>query len=181
MHHGDCRNYHIAERPIRQAVGNERLEFFALPLIAEIGAALAGFATLAGVIGDNELDADSIFATVFNSLIAVIFAVLAILFLSREGTHSDSIRFLAAALLAASVTAIAREINVYRSSWRDHSKRPALDGLGKVFGSASLLTMPVSPLLSCAVISGVFSTSAALLYELAVFSHLAVAMDLGWP
>ena len=52
------------------------MQFFALPLIAEIGAALAGFATLAGIIRRDELDADAIFGIVFNSLIAVVFAIV---------------------------------------------------------------------------------------------------------
>jgi hypothetical protein len=154
------------------------LEFLALPLIAEIGAALAGFATLVGVIRHDELDADAIFATVFNSLIAVVFAIVAILFLESSETAGQSIRFIAALLLATSVMVISREFNVYRLSWKDESKRPEVTGVGRFFGAATVVSMFVSPALTCVVVGGLFPMRAALLYEFAVFSHLLTAIFL---
>jgi len=152
------------------------MQFFALPLIAEIGAALAGFATLAGVIRHDDLDADAIFAAVFNSLIAVVFALIAILLAGASGSGAQSIRFAGAALLLASLVAISREVSVYRASWRDASKTPDVQGLGSIFGIAALVTMVPPPLLAFAVVSGAFPDHAALFYELAVFSHLLIAI-----
>lgn len=152
------------------------MQFFALSLIAEIGAALAGFATLAGVIRHDELDADAIFGTVFNSLIAVFFALIAILFAGAGGTGSQSIRVIAAALLFTSVVAISREVKVYRASWRDMHEKAKVGGFGRIFGAASLVSMLPSPLLASVVMSGIFPARAALLYELAVLSHLLVAI-----
>ena len=51
-------------------------------------------------------------------------------------------------------------------------------GLGRVFGLGALVSMLPSPLLACVIIGGSFPTAAALLYELAVFSHLLVAIFL---
>jgi hypothetical protein len=154
------------------------LQFFALPLIAEIGAALAGFATLAGIIRRDELDSDAIFAIVFNSLIAVVFALVGILFAGAEGTGTLSIRIIAGALLPTATLAIAREVNVYRTSWRAMPEERTVGGLGRLFGIGALVTMLPSPLLACAIMSGHFQSGAALLYELAVFSHLLVAIFL---
>ena len=154
------------------------MQFFALSLIAEIGAALAGFATLAGIIRRDEIDSDAIFAIVFNSLIAVVFALVGILFAGAEGTGTLSIRIIAGALLATATLAIAREVNVYWVSWRTMPEERTVGGLGRLFGIGALVTMLPSPLLACVIMSGYFQTSAALLYELAVFSHLLVAIFL---
>ena len=88
------------------------MQFFALSLIAEIGAALAGFATLAGIIRRDDLDADAIFAIVFNCLIAVVFALVGILFAGAEGSGTHSIRIIAGILLPTANVALARAFNV---------------------------------------------------------------------
>jgi hypothetical protein len=75
-----------------QPDGPSRLEFSALSLIAEISAALAGFATLAGVVRHDELDADGIFAIVLNCLIAMLFALVAILLVGPTGIGSQALR-----------------------------------------------------------------------------------------
>ena len=152
------------------------MQFFALSLIAEIGAALAGFATLAGIIRHDEIDADAIFGIVFNSLIAVVFAIVGILIAGAEGTGAQSIRIVAGALLLTDIVALVREVNVYRASWRSMPEERMAGGLGRIFGIGALLSMLPSPLLACAIISGSFQTGAALLYELAVFSHLLAAI-----
>lgn len=153
------------------------MEFSALSLIAEISAALAGFATLAGVVRHDELDADGIFAIVLNCLIAMLFALIAILLVGPAGIGSQALRPLSAALLLAFVLALWREVNVYRLSWRDMPERRE-GGLGGVFGIGAIVSMPLPALLAAVVVMGVFPARAAMLYELAVLSHLLVAIFL---
>ena len=152
------------------------MEFFVLPLIAEIGAAFAGFATLAGIIRHDELVADAIFSVVLQSLIAVFFALAAILFVGSGGSSSESLRAIAMGLLLASVLAVAREIQVYLATWRQMKEEEKEGGFGRALGLAGLVSMLPSPLLAASVAGGIFPARAAFLYELALLSHLLVAI-----
>jgi hypothetical protein len=154
------------------------LEFFALSLVAEVGAAFAGFATIAGVIGRDDMQADSIFDIVLHCLIAVVFALVAIAVIGTGGFGHQSLRGIALVLLAVSVLGIAREVHVYRASWRDMPEEEKTGGLGRALGVGALLSMLPSPVLAAVVAAGFFSARAAFLYELALLSHLLVALFL---
>jgi len=73
------------------------LEFVALTTIAEVGATLAGFATLAGAIRGNAYDIESVYGAVLNGIIALVFALLAL----RFGGSDVGLRILAPALAVA--------------------------------------------------------------------------------
>lgn len=152
------------------------MSFFALPLMAEIAAAFAGFATIAGIIGRDALQADAIFDIVLHSLIALFFALIGILLIGSGAMGYPTFRVLALVLLTVSVLALVREVQVYRASWRHMTEEEKTGGLGQVLGVGALASMLPSPVLSATIAAGAFPERAALLYELALLSHLLVAL-----
>jgi len=149
------------------------LEFTALPLIAEVGAALAGFATLSGVIRGDVLDSDALFDAVLNSLIAVFFSLLALLFGSL-GADGLGLRIVAVALLLTSALSLTRSLRVTRAAASNETLE--FDRVSRIIGYLTLLSMLAVPPLALTVAAGLFPAHAALLFESAVFGNLVAGI-----
>jgi hypothetical protein len=109
-------------------------------------------------------------------MIAVSFALVAIVFAGSRAAAGSSLRAIAMALLLSSLLAMHREFRVYQLSWRDMPDEEKEGGLGSFLAIGALVSMVPSPVLAGAVVSGAFPARAAFLYELAVLSHLLVAI-----
>jgi len=118
------------------------VEFVALSTIAEGGIALAGFATLAGAIRGSRYDWDGIFDVVVNSLIAAVFALLAM----RFGSGSGGIRVVSLGLTVVSTLTAVRTLRVVRAAARDEAT--TFDRWSSVLGFPSLLCVFSSPVLA---------------------------------
>ena len=145
------------------------MEFVALTTIAEVGVALAGFATLAGAIKSNAFDSDSIFDVVVNSLLAMLFSLLAL----RFGSNSDGLRAIAAALAVASAIAVARTVKIIIAGYRDENAVFQIPTI--VIGWGAFLCMLFVPPIAALVAGDLFPSKAAVLYESALLSHLLAA------
>ena len=70
------------------------MELDALSSIAEVGAAIAGFATLASFIRRDGIDAEAVFGVVQCSLFAVVFALIPMLMFSDSSSSEAGLRLL---------------------------------------------------------------------------------------
>ncbi len=148
------------------------MDFVALTTIAEVGAALAGFAALAGVLKSGAFDSDSIFDVVVNSLIALVFSLLAL----RFGETSGGVRILATALALASSVALARSLRVGWAAY--HAYRDEMityDLSSRIIWFGASLSMLLVPPVSILVAADFLPARARLLYETALLSHLLAA------
>lgn len=148
----------------------------AISTIAEIGATLAGFAAIAGVIRSDPIDRDAAFDIAAYGAMATLFALGAIL-LAAESGEIVGLRFMATALFVVSGASAARNIVVVR---RVQSERKAANAepeppVAVVFGVSALPFMLLTPLLSLYVALNIGASSAALLYAFALASSLGVA------
>jgi len=145
------------------------LQFVDLSTIAQVGATLAGFATLASAIRGTPYDSDAIFDVVGHSLLALIFALCA----SILGESLGPLRAFAALLAASTWLMFVRDVHVMIVSWRDDSSD--YDRVSGVLGAAYMLLILATPLLSTAVALNVFPQHAALLYESALLAQVVAA------
>jgi len=148
----------------------------AFPIIAEIGATLAGFAAIAGVIRSEPIDRDAAFDIAAYGAMATLFALGAIL-LTTELGEIVGLRFLATALFVVSGASAARNIALAR---RVQSERKAANAepeppVAVVFGVSAIPLILLTPLLSVCVALNIGGSSAALLYAFALLSSLGVA------
>jgi hypothetical protein len=148
----------------------------AFPIIAEIGATLAGFAAIAGVIRSDPVDRDAAFDIAAYGAMATLFALGAILLTTEPGKVAG-LRFLATALFVVSGASAVRNIGVVR---RVRSERKAANTepeppVAVVFGTSALPLILITPLVSLCVALNIFASSAVLLYAFALLSSLGVA------
>ncbi len=146
------------------------------PIIAEIGATLAGFAAIAGVIRPDPVDRDAAFDIAAYGAMATLFSLGAIL-LTTELGEIAGLRFLATALFVVSGASVGRNIGV---AHRVRSERKAANAeseppVAVVFGISALPLMFLTPLVSLCVALNIGASSAVLLYAFALFSALGVA------
>jgi hypothetical protein len=145
------------------------LQFVDLSTIAQVGATLAGFATLASAIRGTPYDSDAIFDVVGHSLLALIFALCA----SILGASLGPLRVFAALLAASTWLMFVRDVRVLIASARDDSSD--YDRVSVVLGWAYMLLILVAPLLATAVVLNVFPQHAALLYESVLLAQIVAA------
>ena len=145
------------------------MEFVALTTIAEVGAALAGFATLAGAIRGNAYDIESVYGAVLNAIIALVFALLAL----RFGGSDVGLRILAAALAVVSSLVVTRLVRLVANAREDSAK---YDRSSKILGRGAGLAILSAPPLSILVVFGVLPEQGRLLYESALLCHVLAAV-----
>lgn len=151
------------------------LEFHALSLMAEVGVAVAGFATIAGVIRHDALHADAIYDVVLHSLTAVFFSILVVTLAGSGGLERGTLRLVASALAVVALFSSVRELRVFASAQRELDEEKRHGGVGRVLGFGSLIAMIAAPVPSGLVVADAVS-DAALVFELAILTHLAAAM-----
>ena len=145
------------------------MQFADLSTIAEIGATLAGFATLAAAIRGTTYDADAIFDVVAHSLLALIFALCASTFGSTEGM----LRGLSALLAVSSSLLLARDIRIILLVRED--KSADYDRTSIVVGWLYMLIIAVPPILATTVSINLYPSAAGLLYESALTAQIAAS------
>ena len=158
-------------RPLKamSARRREQVEFVALSTIAEGGIALAGFATLAGAIRGSRYDWDGIFDVVVNSLMAAVFALLAM----RFGSGAAGLRLVSLGLALVGALAAARTLQVVRAAIRDDAE--VFDRWSSILGFPSLFCVLSSPVLALSLSAGAFAGKSALLFESALLLHVVAA------
>jgi uncharacterized membrane protein YfcA len=154
------------------------MEFVTLTLIAEVGATLAGFATLTSALNKTRDNSTAMWGVVLLSLSAMIFSFLGL----RFAGSADMIRVLAALLFVISflqmMHAWREGVRAARDNMRraqEKSIRSDEDIPSLVFGCSAALCSTLPPSMAILVATNAFPESAKLIYELALQSLLLEA------
>ena len=148
------------------------LEFVALTTIAEVGVALAGFATLASAFNRHAFDSEAVFGVVANGSIAMVFSLFAL----RFGGADLGLRVLAVMLAAVAVMLLRRALRLWVGARVDETL--VSDGPSTILGMAALVGMLSSFLFSVLVVVDVRPGDAGLMFESALLCHLLIAVFL---
>ena len=140
-----------------------------LNIIAEVGAALAGFATLAGVIGRNHRDRFYAFGIVEASLIALVFSLLPRIVVSIRAT----------ALLFFFVWSAAW-INAMRKNFKATGQVLERQSTHPVFIAASCTIMFAGSVFSLLIVLPIWPEYNAWFYQSAVICPLLISCFLLW-
>lgn len=146
------------------------MDLLDLSTTAQIGATLAGFATLAGAIRGTVYDSDAIYDVVANSLIALGFSLFAMKF----GATLGGLRVLALALAVAGAVMVARDIRVVIAAIRDDSA--TYDLTSAILGWSYMLVILSSPFLAVGAVANLWPGESAHLFESALLAHLAASI-----
>jgi hypothetical protein len=145
------------------------LLFVDLATLAQVGATLAGFATLAGAIRGTAYDSDAIFDIVAFSLVVMVFSLLGQVF----GTTTLGLRTIALGLACSSLAAAVRSIRSAIVAIRDESA--TYDRTSAVLGCPAVLCTFLAPLIAVTVALNLSPGRAGLLYESALLIQISAA------
>ena len=149
------------------------MEFQTLPLVAQIGATLAGFAAITGVVRSDPLDLDAAFDIAAYGAITSLFSLAAILFVVPP--HEEiSLRLLSGGLAVITAASLARNVAVFAKA--GNHPDPATAGVPASIGGVAALFILVTPALAAAATVVSEPSRASVLYEAALLSGIAVAV-----
>lgn len=154
------------------------MEFVNLALIAEVGATLAGFATMTFALNRNRDNSTAMWGVVLLGLLAMIFSFLGLRFADSD----DAIRVLAALLFVASFLNMMHALREAVRGTRDNMRRAQETSIRSddditslVLGSSAALCSTLPPSMAILVATNAFPESAKLIYELALQSLILEA------
>ena len=154
------------------------MEFVNLALIAEVGATLAGFATMTSALNRNRDNSTAMWGVVLLGLLAMVFSFLGLRFTGS----ADAIRVIAALLFVVSflvmMHALREAVRGARESMsraQENSIRSDDDIPSMVLGSGAALCSILPPSMAILVATNAFPESSKFVYELALQSLLLQA------
>ena len=151
----------------------------AFPLIAEIGATLAGFAAIAGVIRSDPVDRDAAFDIAAYGAMATVFALGAVLLADGEG-RVIGLPALAVVLSAVSGGSALRNLALVRQI-RDERREANAEReptAARAMGFLSLPFICLIPFVSLSSAFGFAHATSLRLFALALVACLVVALAL---
>jgi hypothetical protein len=161
----------ISQLSVKSVRRRDAVQFVDLSTVAEIGATLAGFATLASAIRGTSYDADAIFDVVANSLVALIFAVLGL----ALGTSHDALRVLGLLLATSSGILLVRDIQVTMHIRSDDSAVFDYDRASVLLGWSCMLIIAAPPVLGAVVAANLYPDESLALYGFALVAQIVAA------
>ena len=156
----------------------EQMEFVSLALIAEVGATLAGFATMMSALNRNRDNSTAMWGVVLLGLLAMVFSFLGL----RFAGSANAIRVIAALLFVVSFLVMMHALREAVRGTRDNMRRAQEKSIRSdddipslVLGSSAALCSTLPPSMAILVATNAFPESAKLIYELALLSLILVA------